>query len=168
MIRAFVLHLSHMRLSLNLSRSGVAGGVVTQKFFISEFGLSGSKQRQADLSSNVVAVLQAGAFFGALGSAPISAAVGRKWTLVAFSLLFAVGAALQTAATPSLGLGTIYAGRIISGIGIGAISAVSPAYVSECAPKEHRGRITGMFQIMVAIGVMLSYFINCTSFHRPF
>ena len=24
-----------------------------------------------------------------------------------------------------------------------------PAYVSECAPKEVRGRITGIFQIMV-------------------
>jgi len=43
----------------------------------------------------------------------------------------------------------IYAGRVISGFGIGAISAVAPAYVSECSPKEVRGRITGLFQIMV-------------------
>jgi MFS family permease len=58
-------------------------------------------------------------------------------------------------------LGYIYAGRIISGVGIGAISAVAPAYVAECSPKDVRGRITGLFQIMVATGVMLSYFINC-------
>ena len=45
-------------------------------------------------------------------------------------------------------------------MGIGAISAVAPAFVSECSPKEVRGRITGMFQIMVAVGVMLSYWIN--------
>ena len=64
----------------------------------------------------------------------------------------------------SRGLGYIYAGRVIAGLGIGAISAVAPAFVSECCPKDVRGRITGMFQIMVAIGVMLSYFINCT-FH---
>ena len=37
----------------------------------------------------------------------------------------------------------------MSGIGIGAISAVAPTYVSECAAKEVRGRITGIFQIMV-------------------
>ena len=67
---------------------------------------------------------------------------------------------LQTVAGGSRGLGYIYAGRVIAGIGIGAISAIAPAYVSECSPKEVRGRITGMFQIMVAIGVMLSYFIN--------
>lgn len=57
---------------------------------------------------------------------------------------------------------------MIAGVGIGAISAVAPAYVSECSPKEVRGRITGLFQIMVAVGVMLSYFINFgISQHNP-
>ncbi len=67
---------------------------------------------------------------------------------------------LQTVAGGSRGIGYIYAGRVIAGVGIGAISAVAPAYVSECSPKDVRGRITGLFQIMVAIGVMISYFIN--------
>lgn len=67
---------------------------------------------------------------------------------------------LQTVAGGSRGIGYIYAGRVIAGVGVGAISAVSPAFVSECAPKDVRGRITGLFQIMVAVGVMLSYFIN--------
>jgi len=81
--------------------------------------------------------------------------------LIMFTLIFSVGAVLTTVAnSPKTGLGLIYAGRVISGVGIGAISAVAPAYVSECSPKEVRGRITGLFQIMVAIGVMISYFIN--------
>ena len=67
---------------------------------------------------------------------------------------------LQTVAGGSRGIGYIYAGRVVAGVGIGAISAVAPAFVSECSPKEVRGRITGLFQIMVAVGVMLSYFIN--------
>ncbi len=78
---------------------------------------------------------------------------------------------LQTVAGGSRGLGYIYAGRVVAGLGIGAISAVAPAFVSECSPKEVRGRITGLFQIMVAVGVMLSYFINrqssvCSSCRR--
>lgn len=64
--------------------------------------------------------------------------------------------------SPKNGLALIYAGRVISGFGIGGISAVAPAFVSECSPKSVRGRITGLFQIMVAIGVMISYFLNCT------
>lgn len=70
---------------------------------------------------------------------------------------------MQTVAGGSRGLGYIYAGRVVAGLGIGAISAVAPAFVSECSPKEVRGRITGLFQIMVAVGVMLSYFINRAS-----
>ncbi|KAG6811789.1 hypothetical protein H0H92_005859 [Tricholoma furcatifolium] len=139
--------------------TGIAGGVVSEPYFRSHFGLTDPKHIN-DVSSNVVSVLQAGAFFGALGSAPISAKIGRRPTLFAFTLVFAVGAILTTVASGSNGLALIYSGRVISGVGIGAISAVSPAFVSECAPKEVRGRITGCFQIMVALGVMISYFIN--------
>lgn len=81
-----------------------------------------------------------------------------------FMWVFVIGAALQTAAgSGTKGLNMIYVGRVIAGVGIGAISAVSPAYVSECAPKEVRGRITGLFQIWVAVGVLISYFVNCES-----
>jgi len=145
--------------------TGIAGGVVSQKYFAEQFGLinpDGTVDTARDnaLSSNVVSVLQAGAFFGALGSAPVSSRIGRKFTLLAFTVIFAVGAILTTVAGGSRGIGYIYAGRIISGLGIGGISAVAPAFVSECSPKNVRGRITGMFQIMVAIGVMISYFLN--------
>ncbi|KAH9474988.1 putative quinate permease [Psilocybe cubensis] len=138
------------------------GGVVSAPFFQQHFGLihpDGTKNtgRVNAVSSNVVSVLQAGAFFGALGSAPISSKIGRRMTLFGFSIIFCVGAILTTVAH---NLGEIYAGRVISGVGVGAISAVAPAYVSECSPKDVRGRITGLFQIMVAFGVMISYFVN--------
>ncbi|KAK7682099.1 hypothetical protein QCA50_014685 [Cerrena zonata] len=145
--------------------TGIGGGVVTQPYFQIHFGIADAngnidKHKSDQVSSNVVSVLQAGAFFGALGSAPISSAIGRKYTLLLFSIIFVVGAVLQTVAGGSRGIGYIYAGRVVAGVGIGAISAVAPAFVSECSPKEVRGRITGLFQIMVAVGVMLSYFIN--------
>ncbi|KIP07751.1 hypothetical protein PHLGIDRAFT_105227 [Phlebiopsis gigantea 11061_1 CR5-6] len=140
--------------------TGIGGGVVAQPYFQQHFGFKGNTKRANDISSNVVSVLQAGAFFGALGSAPISSYIGRKYTLFAFSVLFSIGAVLQTIAGGSRGIGYIYGGRVVAGVGIGAISAVAPAFVSECSPKEVRGRITGMFQIMVAVGVMLSYWIN--------
>lgn len=55
----------------------VSGGVVSAPYFLENFGLinaDGSKNvaKVNDVSSNVVSVLQAGAFFGALGSAPLS------------------------------------------------------------------------------------------------
>ena len=64
----------------SLSTRGIAGGVVSQTYFETHFGIinadgSVNKSRDVTISSNVVSVLQAGAFFGALGSAPIS---GRR------------------------------------------------------------------------------------------
>lgn len=149
--------------------TGIAGGVVAQKAFRDEFlGLDWTQKQADSVSQNVVSVLQAGAFFGALGSIPITSWIGRKWTLLLFSLIFAVGAILQTVAGQGRGLAYIYSGRVIAGLGVGAISAVAPTYVSECSPKDVRGRITGQFQIMVAIGVMLSYFTNYgVSAHIP-
>ncbi|KAH9021305.1 general substrate transporter [Lactarius pseudohatsudake] len=147
--------------------TGIAGGVVQSQYFQIKFGVRpaegpANKSRIDNVSANVVSVLQGGAFFGALSSAPVSAWIGRRKTLFASSLIFVVGAVLQTIAggEGNRGLGYIYGGRVVSGFGIGAISAVAPAYVSECSPKQVRGRITGMFQIMVATGVMISYFVN--------
>ncbi|KAJ4500987.1 general substrate transporter [Lentinula lateritia] len=148
--------------------TGIAGGVVGNLYFEETFGIANSTgtintKKSDDVSSNVVSVLQAGAFFGALVSAPVSAKFGRKWPLFIYTLIFAIGAILTivpSGSNPGRGLGEIYAGRVISGFGIGAITAVSPAFVSECSPKEVRGRITGLFQVMVASGIMISYFIN--------
>lgn len=56
--------------------SGVAGSVVAQsafqKYFIADETGTVNKADVTNVSSNVVSVLQAGAFFGALGSAPVS------------------------------------------------------------------------------------------------
>lgn len=149
--------------------TGIGGGVVNNVYFQKHFGTFGDTKKINDVSANVVSVLQAGAFFGALLSAPVSAKLGRKWTLESFILIFTLGAILQTVAeNPSNGLGLIYGGRVIAGFGIGGISAVAPAFVSECSPKEIRGRVTGLFQIMVAFGVMISYFVNLgVSLHFP-
>ncbi|KAI6104576.1 general substrate transporter [Pisolithus croceorrhizus] len=137
----------------------------SQPYFEAHFGLVSSngtinEAKDTQVSSNVVSVLQAGAFFGAFGSAPISARLGRRWTLVVFTVVFSVGAVLATVAGGTRGIGYIYGGRVVSGVGIGGISAVAPAYVSECSPKDVRGRITGILQIMIAAGVMVSYFVN--------
>ncbi|KAL5521840.1 hypothetical protein ACEPAF_1684 [Sanghuangporus sanghuang] len=153
--------------------TGVAGSVIAQDYFKQHFLANPDgtvdSHKATSLSANVVSVLQAGAFFGALGSAPISAGIGRKYTLFGFSVIFIIGAILQViSGVGGRGISYIYAGRAIAGVGVGAISAVAPTYVSECSPKDVRGRVTGLFQIMVAVGVMLSYFINFgISQHNP-
>ena len=60
-----------------LACRGIAGGMIAQDLFMQKYGLKNpdgttNKSRKDHVSATVVSVLQAGAFFGALTSAPIS------------------------------------------------------------------------------------------------
>ncbi|KAL4072130.1 general substrate transporter [Scleroderma citrinum] len=159
---AFIVYLGILLVGYD---NGIAGGIVSQPFFEIKFGLMNpdgtiNNPKDDEISSNVVSFFPAGAFFGALGSAPVSDWLGRRQTLMVLVVILSIGAILTTMAGGSRGINYIYAGRIVSGIGLGGISAVSPTYVSECSPKHVRGRITGVYQIMVATGSMISYFVN--------
>lgn len=59
--------------------TGLGGGVLVLPTFATEFGLVGQATHVAQLQGNVVAILQGGAFFGALGGAPLEDHLGRKW-----------------------------------------------------------------------------------------
>jgi len=73
------------------------------------------------------------------------------------SIVFLVGAAVQVAGLRDLSF--IYGGRFVSGLGVGAMSMLGPTYVAEVAPKDVRGRITGLFQVCLTIGIAVSYWI---------
>lgn len=139
------------------------GSVLALNSFKNDFGLptdkSGfSSSKNAEISSNVVSLLTAGCFFGAIAAAFLNERFGRKWSLVGFSFIFLIGAAVQTAAHHSIG--QIYGGRVIAGLGIGGMSAITPVFVSENCPPKVRGRISGLFQEFLVIGVMISYWLD--------
>ena len=50
--------------------------------------------------------------------------------------------------------------RFICGIGIGGSSVLGPVYIAEIAPAKWRGRLVGMFQINVVVGILLAYGSN--------
>ena len=50
--------------------------------------------------------------------------------------------------------------RFIGGLGIGGSSVLGPVYIAEIAPAKWRGRLVGMFQINVVVGILLAYFSN--------
>ena len=54
----------------------------------------------------------------------------------------------------------LLAARFIGGIGIGGSSVLGPVYIAELAPARMRGRLVGMFQINVVIGILMAYFSN--------
>ncbi|KAL5423193.1 hypothetical protein PMIN06_009578 [Paraphaeosphaeria minitans] len=147
------------------------GSVLSLEAFKKDFGLptgsSGFASAQnAYVSSNVVSLLTAGCFFGAIAAAFLNERFGRRYSLMGFSVVFLVGAAIQTAAHHKIGM--IYAGRVIAGLGIGGMSSITPVFVSENAPPEVRGRIAGLFQEFLVIGSTFAYWLDYgVSLHIP-
>lgn len=116
----------------------MAGGVVALASFKDEFNLASSTVVYAEASSNIIALLNAGAFFGTFIPPMLNKFLGRKMLLAIAGFFFLVGGILQVCASgPTLVL--IYAGRIITGLGVGVISNVAPVFVAEAAPKHLRG-----------------------------
>ncbi|CCK69503.1 glucose sensor KNAG_0C03990 [Huiozyma naganishii CBS 8797] len=104
--------------------------------------------------SILVSFLSLGTFFGALVAPWIAGKYGRKPTIIfSTAVIFTIGNSLQVAAHS---LRLLVAGRVISGFGIGIISAVVPLYQAEAAEKSLRGAIISSYQWSITIGLLIS------------
>ncbi|KAL7952957.1 general substrate transporter [Trichoderma compactum] len=110
------------------------------------------------ISSNVTSAFQAGAFFGAIFCFFVTEKVGRKWALFTSNVVFLIGAIIMTAATHSLA--NIYAGRVLTGLACGGITATVPSYIAELSIPSIRGILTGLFEIAYQIGSVIGFWIN--------
>ncbi|RZT86607.1 sugar porter (SP) family MFS transporter [Pseudonocardia sediminis] len=102
----------------------------------------------------VVSGLLVGAMLGAGLSGRLADTLGRRLLIFAGGIVFIVGtlgSALAVNAELLVGF------RFVMGIGVGIISVVVPMYLSELAPKEIRGRLTSLMQLLVTVGIFLAY-----------
>ncbi|CZR68507.1 related to quinate transport protein [Phialocephala subalpina] len=143
--------------------SAFIGTTITQKSFKSDFGLDAmTKAQQNAVSSNLTN--SAGGFFGAFFMFFSMELLGRKKTAIISDAIFILGAILCTVPTHQLGM--IYAGRLLTGLGVGGLAAVSPIYTSEIAPPAIRGRLTGFFESSYQIGAVIGFWINYGVVHN--
>ncbi|OCK99696.1 quinate permease [Cenococcum geophilum 1.58] len=130
----------------------------SRKTSICRLALQALPAPKMHVSSNVVSLLTAGCFFGAIAAAFLNERFGRRYSLMFFAVIFLIGAAVQTAAHHEIGM--IYAGRIIAGLGVGGMSSITPVFVSENCPPNVRGRIAGLFQEFLVIGSTFAYWLD--------
>lgn len=141
--------------------SAFIGGTLALPSFRQEFGFTELSQPQVSfLSANIVSCYQAGAFFGAFFAYPFGHFYGRRWGLIIFAAIFTVGAGMMLGANGSRGLGLIYGGRVLAGIGVGAASNLSPIFCSEISPPAIRGRLVGLYELSWQIGGLVGFWIN--------
>ena len=141
--------------------SAFIGGSIALASFKTEFNWAQYTPEESDLiSENIVSCYQAGAFFGAFFAYAAGHYLGRKKGLQVFSAVFILGAGLMLGANGQRGLGILYAGRALAGIGVGGASNLTPIYISELAPPAIRGRLVGLYEMGWQIGGVVGFWIN--------
>jgi SP family galactose:H+ symporter-like MFS transporter len=50
--------------------------------------------------------------------------------------------------------------RVVLGLAVGAASATVPVYLSEISPAEIRGRILSLNQLLITVGIVVSYLVD--------
>jgi sugar porter (SP) family MFS transporter len=98
-----------------------------------------------------------GTVIGAMSAGVVGQRFGSRETLqilAIFYVLSALGCAL------AFNWPMLVAGRFLGGLGIGGSSVLGPVYIAEIAPGKWRGRLVGLFQINIVVGILLAYLSN--------
>ena len=94
-----------------------------------------------------------GAIFGGIPTRKI----GRKKTLLWIGIFYTLSAIGSALANDPI---TFAIFRFIGGIGVGISGIAAPAYISEIAPAKSRGRLVGLYQFNLVVGILIAFLSN--------
>ncbi|MFD1771459.1 sugar porter family MFS transporter [Sphingobacterium suaedae] len=104
-----------------------------------------------------VSISLLGTIFGAIVAGRFSEKYGRKPVLRAIALLY-LFSAIGCGCAPFWSMFLLF--RFLGGVAVGISSVVGPVYISEISPAHNRGKLTGLFQIMIVTGIFIAYLTN--------
>ena len=94
-----------------------------------------------------------GAIFGAIPTDKL----GRKKTLIWIGVLYSISAVGSALTHDPISFAIF---RFVGGLGVGASTIAAPAYISEIAPAKNRGKLVGMYQFNIVLGILVAYMSN--------
>lgn len=98
-----------------------------------------------------------GTIIGAIVAGFPARALGRKNSLFITGILYFISS-LGCALAPTWNI--LVLSRFIGGIGVGLASVLSPMFIAEMSPARIRGRLVGVAQLNIVIGILVAYFSN--------
>lgn len=104
-----------------------------------------------------VASMLLGCAAGAFFAGSLADKFGRKPVMIATATAFIISAVGSGAAASS---GQFVFFRIFGGLAVGGASVLAPAYISEIAPPDIRGRLTSLQQLMIVVGLFAAFLSN--------
>ncbi|QKX54416.1 uncharacterized protein TRUGW13939_01502 [Talaromyces rugulosus] len=105
----------------------------------------------------LTAMIELGAFLGAMNQGWLADKISRKWSIFVAAIIFLIGSAIQTGAND---FGMLLAGRFIGGIGVGMLAMVAPLYISEIAPPEIRGTLLVLQEFSIVTAIVVAFYIT--------
>jgi SP family galactose:H+ symporter-like MFS transporter len=129
--------------------TGVISGALL--FLVATFHLS------TIMAGIVTSTALAGAAVGAIFAGQGADRFGRHPMLAVTSLVFIIGAGVSASAGS---VPHILAGRALIGLGVGAASMLTPLYISEIAPDQHRGKLVSFNQLAMTTGILVSNLVG--------
>ncbi|XP_038715686.1 sugar transporter ERD6-like 5 isoform X1 [Tripterygium wilfordii] len=133
--------------------SAVGYSSPAQSGIIKDLGLSVAEY---SLFGSIVTI---GAMLGAIISGKLADYTGRRGTM-GLAEIFCIVGWLDIAFSKVAWW--LDLGRLLVGCGMGLLSYVVPVYIAEITPKNLRGGFTTVHQLMICLGVSLSYLIGAS------
>ncbi|CAL9735874.1 high-affinity hexose transporter Hxt7p [Monosporozyma servazzii] len=141
--------------------TGTISGFVNQTDFIRRLGQrrpDGTHYLSKVRTGLIVSIFNIGCAIGGIILSKAGDIYGRKMGLIIVVVIYIVGIVIQIATIDKWF--QYFIGRIISGLGVGGISVLSPMLIAEISPKHLRGTLVACFQLMITLGIFLGYCTN--------
>ncbi|KAJ5835803.1 hypothetical protein N7447_001829 [Penicillium robsamsonii] len=138
---------------------GVMGGVNSSPKYVTKVGIGKPDGTVTNTThqGGIVSIYYLGAIFGCFAGGWLADRVGRINGLLAGSLFALVGGALQAGAQDS---NCMLCARVVTGIGTGALTGITPVLVSETSSADRRGGFLGYVFIANYLGISVAYWIS--------
>ncbi|KAF3397047.1 High-affinity fructose transporter ght6 [Talaromyces pinophilus] len=141
--------------------TGQISGFLQMEDFLYSFGTwNGEKYEFSNVRSGLITgLLSIGTLIGALIGAPIADRIGRKWSISWWCIILCVGITVQIS-SPHGKWYQVAVGRLIAGLGVGALSLIVPMYQGESGPRHIRGSLISLYQLFITLGIFVAYCID--------
>lgn len=142
---------------------GGFAAVADMPSFLHDYGLSrrqwaGTRHELISTKANITSFGVLGAAFGAIVALAITDRIGRLRTWQTFMAIWMTGFFITIFASGIMGL--LLFSRLLSGLGAGGLTVVSPLYLTEIARSKNRGMVVSVYMVLLLSFLMFGFFIS--------
>ncbi|QPG75218.1 hypothetical protein FOA43_002568 [Brettanomyces nanus] len=144
--------------------TGTISGIINMPDYLERFGEWNYSTNAYELSEVrmglIISFVAIGAAIGGITLGKVADIYGRKPGLIISMIVYIVGCIIEITSTDKWY--QFFIGRIIVGISFGCNCVLGPMFISEISPRDLRGTLVSLFQLLNTAGIFVGY---CVVYH---